>query len=242
VAHDQGIDGPEADLRGELLEGILRSETGVCLRLPSGKQGLGQNRRGLLGPGLAAVQDLPDSNTGFVWKLGETPHVLAALLAQGAVGVDVLRDRQTVLGQVDAHTRFRLWFRWRTGGFRRGGRCRTGSSPSGPRWCPAVARRMIFSGFCRAGFASTQAAYEAAFDIYQVPGVSETVNMDHTKLLYYGSHRGINPTGIVPKGPELDFSVFEPVAFTAEKTGTAYLCGCKRTANRPFHDGTHNAL
>jgi CDGSH-type Zn-finger protein len=35
---------------------------------------------------------------------------------------------------------------------------------------------------------------------------------------------------------------FEPVAFTAEKTGTAYLCGCKRTANGPFCDGTHNKL
>ena len=44
-------------------------------------------------------------------------------------------------------------------------------------------------------------------DLYQVPGVSETVNMDHIKLHYYGSHRGINPTSIVPKGPELDFSV-----------------------------------
>ena len=42
-------------------------------------------------------------------------------------------------------------------------------------------------------------------ELYQVPGVSETVNMDHIKLHYYGSHRGINPTGIVPRGPELDF-------------------------------------
>ena len=37
-------------------------------------------------------------------------------------------------------------------------------------------------------------------------------------------------------------TAFEPVAFTAEKTGTAYLCGCKRTANRPLCDGTHNTL
>ena len=42
-------------------------------------------------------------------------------------------------------------------------------------------------------------------ELYQMPGVSETVNMDHIKLHYYGSHRGINPTCIVPKGPELDF-------------------------------------
>jgi putative glutathione S-transferase len=41
-------------------------------------------------------------------------------------------------------------------------------------------------------------------DLYQVPGVAETVNMLHIKAHYYGSHRTINPTGIVPVGPELD--------------------------------------
>lgn len=46
-----------------------------------------------------------------------------------------------------------------------------------------------------------------ARELYQMPGVAETVNMDHIKLHYYGSHRGINPTGIVPKGPELDFAL-----------------------------------
>ena len=43
-------------------------------------------------------------------------------------------------------------------------------------------------------------------DLYQVPGIAETVDIDHFKLHYYGSHRHINPTGIVPKGPALDFS------------------------------------
>ncbi len=42
-------------------------------------------------------------------------------------------------------------------------------------------------------------------DLYQVPGVAETVNLDHIKRHYYGSHRTINPSGIVPKGPEIDF-------------------------------------
>jgi glutathionyl-hydroquinone reductase len=42
-------------------------------------------------------------------------------------------------------------------------------------------------------------------DLYQVPGVAETVNFDHIKYHYFASHLSINPTGIVPKGPELDF-------------------------------------
>ena len=42
-------------------------------------------------------------------------------------------------------------------------------------------------------------------ELYQVPGIAETVNMDHIKHHYFGSHRAINPTGIIPKGPEIDF-------------------------------------
>lgn len=41
-------------------------------------------------------------------------------------------------------------------------------------------------------------------DLYQVPGVAGTVDFTHIKTHYYGSHRTINPTGIVPKGPVLD--------------------------------------
>lgn len=40
-------------------------------------------------------------------------------------------------------------------------------------------------------------------DLYQVPGVAETVNLDHIKQHYYRSHTMINPTGVVPLGPEL---------------------------------------
>ncbi|MDN5863964.1 MAG: glutathione S-transferase family protein [Gammaproteobacteria bacterium] len=43
-------------------------------------------------------------------------------------------------------------------------------------------------------------------DLHQQPGVAETVRIEETKLHYYGSHRTINPTGIVPRGPVLDFS------------------------------------
>ena len=41
-------------------------------------------------------------------------------------------------------------------------------------------------------------------DLYQVPGVAETVDFHHIKRHYYASHTMINPTGIVPKGPALD--------------------------------------
>ena len=41
-------------------------------------------------------------------------------------------------------------------------------------------------------------------DLYQVPGVAETVDFGHIKRHYYMSHRRINPTGIVPVGPLLD--------------------------------------
>jgi putative glutathione S-transferase len=43
-------------------------------------------------------------------------------------------------------------------------------------------------------------------ELYHVPGVADTVNFDHIKSHYYGSHATINPTGVVPKGPELDLS------------------------------------
>jgi putative glutathione S-transferase len=42
-------------------------------------------------------------------------------------------------------------------------------------------------------------------DIYQLPGVAATVNLLHIKRHYYMSHKRINPTGIVPVGPALDF-------------------------------------
>ena len=41
-------------------------------------------------------------------------------------------------------------------------------------------------------------------ELYQWPGVRETVHMDHIKDHYYRSHTTINPTGVVPAGPALD--------------------------------------
>jgi putative glutathione S-transferase len=42
-------------------------------------------------------------------------------------------------------------------------------------------------------------------ELYQVPGVAETVDMDQIKRHYYVSMRNINPSGVVPLGPALDF-------------------------------------
>lgn len=42
-------------------------------------------------------------------------------------------------------------------------------------------------------------------DIYQLPGIAETVDFDHIKTHYYASHKTINPTGMVPKGPDIDY-------------------------------------
>jgi len=43
-------------------------------------------------------------------------------------------------------------------------------------------------------------------DLYQVPGIADTVAIDNIKAHYYGSHETINPTRIIPVGPDLDFN------------------------------------
>ena len=43
-------------------------------------------------------------------------------------------------------------------------------------------------------------------DLYQHPGIGETVNLAHAKAHYYQSHRTLNPSGIVPIGPDIDFA------------------------------------
>ena len=43
-------------------------------------------------------------------------------------------------------------------------------------------------------------------DLYQQPGIAETVNFDHIKRHYYMTHEDINPTRIVPIGPQLDLT------------------------------------
>ncbi|MFE3742719.1 glutathione S-transferase family protein [Streptomyces sp. NPDC059096] len=61
-------------------------------------------------------------------------------------------------------------------------------------------------------------------DLYQTPGFGDTVDFDHIKRHYYQVHSGINPTGIVPLGPDL--SGWLTPHHRAELGG------------RPFGDGT----
>jgi putative glutathione S-transferase len=43
-------------------------------------------------------------------------------------------------------------------------------------------------------------------ELYQLPGIAETIHMDHIKNHYYASHTSINPSGIVPMGPKIDLN------------------------------------
>ena len=53
--------------------------------------------------------------------------------------------------------------------------------------------------------------YPALWDytraLYQMPGVAETVDLQNYKTHYYGSQRRVNPSGVVPLGPVIDFSL-----------------------------------
>jgi putative glutathione S-transferase len=63
-----------------------------------------------------------------------------------------------------------------------------------------------------------------ARDLFQMPGFGDTVDFDHIKRHYYVVHRDINPTGIVPRGPEL--------------SGWLTPHGREQLGGRPFGDGT----
>jgi putative glutathione S-transferase len=63
-----------------------------------------------------------------------------------------------------------------------------------------------------------------ARDLFQTPGFGDTVDFDHIKRHYYQVHRTINPTGIVPAGPDL--------------TGWLTPHHRERLGGRPFGDGT----
>jgi putative glutathione S-transferase len=63
-----------------------------------------------------------------------------------------------------------------------------------------------------------------ARDLFQTPGFGDTIDFDHIKRHYYGVHDDINPTGIIPAGPEL--------------SGWLTPHGRESLGGRPFGDGT----
>ena len=63
-----------------------------------------------------------------------------------------------------------------------------------------------------------------ARDLFQTPGFGDTVDFEHIKRHYYVVHSDINPTGIVPKGPDL--------------AGWLTPHGREALGGRPFGDGT----
>ena len=62
-----------------------------------------------------------------------------------------------------------------------------------------------------------------ARDLFQTPGFGDTIDFDHIKRHYYQVHRDINPTGIIPAGPDL--------------AGWTTPHGRERLGGRPFGDG-----
>ena len=63
-----------------------------------------------------------------------------------------------------------------------------------------------------------------ARDLFQTPGFGDTIDFDHIKRHYYEVHRDINPTGIVPLGPDL--------------SGWVSPHGREALGGRPFGNGT----
>ncbi|HWB67572.1 MAG TPA: glutathione S-transferase C-terminal domain-containing protein, partial [Mycobacteriales bacterium] len=63
-----------------------------------------------------------------------------------------------------------------------------------------------------------------ARDLFQTPGFGDTIDFDHIKRHYYQVHRDINPTGIVPVGPD--------------PSGWLTRHGREELGGRPFGDGT----
>jgi putative glutathione S-transferase len=72
--------------------------------------------------------------------------------------------------------------------------------------------------------AEMPALWGYARDLYQTPGFGDTIDFDHIKRHYYVVHSDINPTGIVPKGPDL--------------SGWLTPHHREQLGGRPFGDGT----
>lgn len=81
MADQQGVGFPTRNFGGEGLHRIIRIEPVTRLGLTAGHQRLREERGGLLGPDLAAVQHLTDPDARSRQEAAETSHVLTPLLA-----------------------------------------------------------------------------------------------------------------------------------------------------------------
>ena len=68
------------------------------------------------------------------------------------------------------------------------------------------------------------ALWAYARDLFQTPGFGDSIDFEQIKAHYYGVHTGINPTGVIPKGPR------DP--------GWTTPHGREQLGGRPFGDGT----
>jgi putative glutathione S-transferase len=76
----------------------------------------------------------------------------------------------------------------------------------------------------RSKLAEMPVLWAYARDLFQTPGFGDTIDFDQIKAHYYGTHLDINPTGVIPKGPETS------VWLTPH--------GREELGGRPFGDGT----
>ena len=169
-------------------------------------------------------RDHPDAQLG-VRRLGTTP-ISTSIPKRLRDEIDAVNDE---VYANDQQRRLPLRLRHQPGGLRRGVRetvrrpgqaGRAAVAPSLPRRRPDYRGRLAAVHDARPlrprlsrplqvqpapprSTTPTSGAYTR--DLYQVPGVAETVNLDHIKRHYYVTHRAINPTGVVPRGPEIDF-------------------------------------
>ncbi|KAJ1967971.1 S-glutathionyl-(chloro)hydroquinone reductase [Dispira parvispora] len=87
-------------------------------------------------------------------------------------------------------------------------------------WTTVIRFDPVYHGHFKCNIKSIEKDYPHllrwARQIYQIPGVAQTVNMDHIKRHYYVSHLWINPTGIYPlgNGPDLAHPIIKPGGFS----------------------------
>ena len=78
------------------------------------------------------------------------------------------------------------------------------TSACSPRWSASI-RSTSATSNATSGAWSTTGISGPARELYQLPGVADTVDFHHIKHHYYESHGSVNPTGIVPLGPLLSW-------------------------------------